>query len=146
MKGTILAIVACVAVTAAILTYVLFSFNKEHESADATPVARELTAEEKAAATTKCPKEIALVCLQANDGQPESQKHLAVAYSTGKGTKKNVVLGKMWWNIIAMAGNKTAVEKRDILRGKMAPAVIAEADRLTWEWLASHPTRHPPAR
>ncbi len=144
MKKTILAVVVFLAITGAILAYFLIPLNDGQQAASAPPVP-ELTEEEKAAAKTKCPKEIALACLHAEEGLPEAQKKLAVAYSTGKGIEKNLLLSKMWWNIIAIGGDTTARAKRDVLRGKMSIADIAEADRLAWEWLAAHPTQPRPA-
>ena len=161
MKKIVLVLLGCVALTTTVLAYFQMAFNRQDESARAPspaaelstpPVAElspppvaELSAEKQALAAAEAAKKFALLRRQADEGYPEAQKQLAMAYSTGRGTKKDPVLGKMWWNIVAMDGDKTAVEKRDALRGKMSPADIAEADRLTWAWRATHVLQQKPA-
>ncbi len=41
---------------------------------------------------------------------------------------------RMWWNLAAAQGNKDAAGNKDILRKRMTPAQIAEAQRLSSEW------------
>ena len=136
-KKILLALLGVVVVTTAVVAYVLTASGGGDEAAHTAPPVAELSAEQLAIA--EAAKKIERLRQHADEGQPEALKQLAIAYSEGRGTKKDLVQGKMWWNIVAMAGNKSAVEKREALRGKMSPADIAEADRLTWAWLATHP-------
>ena len=139
-KNILLAFLGFVVVTTAVLAYFLLPSNGESESAHNAPPVAELSAEQLAIA--EAAKKFELLRQHADEGQLEAQKKLATAYSEGRGTKKDIVQGKMWWNIVAMAGNKSAVEKRDALRGKMSMPDITQADRLTWAWLSNHPIQH----
>jgi hypothetical protein len=45
----------------------------------------------------------------------------------------------MWINLAAAQGFEDAVKMRDTLVKKLTPSQIEEGQRLTREWLATHP-------
>ena len=45
----------------------------------------------------------------------------------------------MWWNLAAAQGNEGAQDNKDIIEEEMTREQIAEAQRLTREWLEAHP-------
>jgi len=61
-------------------------------------------------------------------------------YSTGDGVPEDVVLSYMWSNLAAAQGNEIAQENKDRLDERMTREQIAEAQRLSREWLEAHPS------
>ncbi|MGB6912409.1 MAG: SEL1-like repeat protein, partial [Pseudolabrys sp.] len=61
---------------------------------------------------------------------------LGFSYMEGWGVPQDFILAYMWFNLAAAAaqGETTAAQMRDILRKKMTPAQIAEAQKLSHEW------------
>ena len=49
------------------------------------------------------------------------------------------VLAYMWWNLAAAQGNEDAQEDKDRIEQQMTREQIAEAQRLSREWIAAHP-------
>ena len=49
------------------------------------------------------------------------------------------MLAYMWWNLAAAQGNETAQMNKDRLEQSMTREQIAEAQRLSREWLEAHP-------
>ncbi len=45
----------------------------------------------------------------------------------------------MWYNLAAAQGNEAAQGLKDLLEGQMTREQIAEAQRLSTEWLEAHP-------
>ena len=76
--------------------------------------------------------------LAANQGYAKAQYNLGVMYVIGEGVPKDNATTYMWWNIAASKGYPAARKKLDILEKKMSPAQIAEAQRMTREWVAKH--------
>jgi len=74
----------------------------------------------------------------AEQGLPRAQYILGVMYSGGEGVAQNHVQAYLWFDLCASTaeGNlrEAAVEMRDRVSEKMAPARIAEAQRLAREW------------
>ena len=50
-----------------------------------------------------------------------------------------MVLAYMWWNLAEAQGHEAAQGNKDIAESRMTREQIAEAQRLTREWLAAHP-------
>ncbi len=75
--------------------------------------------------------------LAADQGHARAQFNLGVMYEFGRGVPKDYALAYMWLNLAA-AGESTArenaVKARDALATMMAPAQIAEAQRMSREW------------
>ncbi len=64
-----------------------------------------------------------------------AQSNLGAMYANGRGVTQDCILAHMWFNLAAARGNVDATENRDIVAGKMAPAQIADAQRLAQEWM-----------
>ncbi len=45
----------------------------------------------------------------------------------------------MWYNLAAAQGNEIAQENKDIIEQRMTREQIAEAQRLSREWIEAHP-------
>jgi len=69
--------------------------------------------------------------LAAEQGDARAQVHLGLMYAQGKGVPADHVQTYAWWNLAAMQGNKKASRNLDIVRKKMTPAQIAEAQNLS---------------
>jgi uncharacterized protein len=52
----------------------------------------------------------------------------------GQGVPQDYVIAHMWFNLAASGGHKNAVQGRDMVAAKMAPAQLAEAQKLAREW------------
>lgn len=70
----------------------------------------------------------------ADQGDFTAQYFLGSMYYAGEGVPQNDVEAYKWWALAAAQGNADAQKNRDIVRGKMAPAQIAEGQRLAGEW------------
>ena len=64
------------------------------------------------------------------------QYELGLMHSQRRGVPKDDVLAYVWLNLAAASGYKDAAKSRDIVATKMAPAQIAEAQKLAREWKA----------
>jgi hypothetical protein len=51
-----------------------------------------------------------------------------------------MVLAYMWWHLAAAQGNEAGQNKKDSAEEMMTPEEIAEAQRLSHEWLEAHPS------
>ena len=60
-------------------------------------------------------------------------------YGTGQGVPEDIVLAYMWWNLAAAQGVEVAQENKDIAESRMTREQIAEAQRMSREWLEAHP-------
>ncbi len=70
----------------------------------------------------------------AEQGDAVAQYFLAHMYENGQGVPQDDVQARMWLNLAAAQGNKTARKMRGILAQKMTPAQLADAQRLAREW------------
>jgi hypothetical protein len=77
----------------------------------------------------------------ADQGFAEAQFNLGKMYYRGQGVPKDYVLAHMWFNLATSRYPASEKEKRewaeifrDLAAYKMAPAQIAEAQRLAREW------------
>ena len=71
-------------------------------------------------------------------GHGDSQAQLGVMYFVGMKVSRDYIEALKWLNIAASLGVDLAPRYSDIVAKRMAPAQIAEAQRLADEWLAEH--------
>jgi len=71
--------------------------------------------------------------LAAEQGYANAQYNLGLMYGLGQGVIQDNVYAHVWWNIAASQGIKSATKNRDIVAGRMTPAQIAEARKLSRE-------------
>ncbi len=79
--------------------------------------------------------------LAGEQGHAEAQWLLGLMYGDGDGVPQNDVLAYMWFNLSAAQGHGSAAESKDIIEGRMTREEIAEAGRLSREWLETHPQK-----
>ena len=70
----------------------------------------------------------------AEQGNAIAQGMLGLCYANGQGVAQNYVQAHMWYNLAAAAGNEEARKGRDGVAAHMAPAQMAEAQRLASQW------------
>jgi TPR repeat protein len=78
--------------------------------------------------------------LAAEQGMAEAQASLGNMYARGEGVPQDDVLAYMWHNLAAAQGNEIAQDNKDIIEEDMTREQIAEAQRLSREWLEAHPS------
>ena len=61
---------------------------------------------------------------------------MGLLYSTGQGVMKDDVIAYMWCNLAAAQGNEEARAIKIRLTNRMTKEQIAEAQKLSREWLA----------
>lgn len=76
--------------------------------------------------------------LAAEQGVTAAQISIAKMYESGFGIELDKVQAHMWFNIAAELGDINATDKRESLARGMSGEQIAEADRLSINWLESH--------
>ena len=88
----------------------------------------------------------------AEQGDPEAQHNLGFMYSHGEGVPENDVLAYMWYNLAGalFASDEDAQRSqqgKDFVEQQMTREQIAEAQRLSTEWMAAHPSggNYPPS-
>ena len=74
----------------------------------------------------------------AEQGNARAQATLGIRYAAGTGLPVDNVLAYMWLNLAAAQGATMAPAFRDLTAQKMTREQIAEAQRLTREWMAEH--------
>ena len=57
-------------------------------------------------------------------------------YAKGEGVAQDDVMGYMWCNLAAAQGNEEAKTNKGIISERMTREQIAEAQKLSREWLA----------
>ena len=77
--------------------------------------------------------------LAAEQGLAAAQLNLGGSYANGEGVPEDHVLAYMWLNLSAAQGFEMAQENKDIIEQLMTREQIAEAQRLSREWIAAHP-------
>ena len=89
------------------------------------------------------PKDIAeavrLKRLAAEQGYWPAKQDLGRMYRTGEGVPRDYVLAYMWYNLAAAQMPFVIAGTRDRLEEQMTREQIAEAQRLSTEWLEAHP-------
>lgn len=72
--------------------------------------------------------------LAADHGHAVAQATLGGMYLAGQGVPKDYVVAYMWLSLSAAQGDHDAANNRDMIAKLMAPAQIAEAQKLVREW------------
>ena len=72
--------------------------------------------------------------LAADQGDALAQNNLGLMYAKGEGVPQNYIQAHMWLNLAGARGNEKARKTRDIVKDKMTPEQIAEAQRLASVW------------
>jgi len=73
----------------------------------------------------------------AEQGYANAQRNLGHMYRNGEGVPEDNVMAYMWWNLAAAQGDEDAKKNKRIVKERMTPAQIAEAQTLSRECLAS---------
>jgi TPR repeat protein len=60
-------------------------------------------------------------------------------YASGNGVPEDLVSAHMWFNLSAAQGNETAQSNGERIEQYMTREQIAEAQRLSREWIETHP-------
>ena len=60
-------------------------------------------------------------------------------YSNGEGVPEDDVLAYMWYNLAAAQGHEDSQARRDVIGQQMTREQIAEAQRMSREWIEAHP-------
>ena len=77
--------------------------------------------------------------LAAEQGDAFAQTGLGFLYALGEGVPQDFVLAYMWLNLAAAQGNEAAQGLKDRIAQQMTREQIAEAQRLSREWIEAHP-------
>jgi hypothetical protein len=77
--------------------------------------------------------------LAAEQGYAVAQNNLGLMYYNGEGVREDNVLAYLWFNLAAAQGNENAQGNKDFVEQRMTRAQIAEAQRMSREWIAAHP-------
>ena len=59
--------------------------------------------------------------------------------SNGEGVRRDDVRAYMWFNLAAAQGNEVAQGNKDRAESRMTREQIAEAQRMSREWIEAHP-------
>ena len=76
----------------------------------------------------------------AEQGHAKAQYFLGLMHANGQGVPEDDVLAYMWYNLAAAQGNEEAQYNKDIAESRMTREQIAEAQRLSREWIEAHPS------
>ena len=79
--------------------------------------------------------------LAAEQGYSYAQSNLGMMYADGEGVPEDLVYAYMWLNLSAAQGDETAQTNKDVVEQRMTREQIAEAQRLSREWIETHPER-----
>ena len=74
----------------------------------------------------------------AESGNGDAQLLLGLIFHKGDGVILNHVVGQMWLNIASVGGNQIALIAQTVNRLGMKPQQIADAKRLSEEWIKRH--------
>ena len=72
----------------------------------------------------------------AEQGNAKAQYNLGMMYYYGTGVPEDYVESYMWLNLSAARGTKEAMQNKEVISEKMTKEQIAEAQKLSREWLA----------
>ena len=75
----------------------------------------------------------------ADQGHADAQYSLGTLYAGGEGVPEDHVLAYMWFNLSAAQGHERARSNKDLFEQRMTREQIAEAQRLSREWIEAHP-------
>ena len=82
---------------------------------------------------------VRLYRLAADQGYADAQVALGWMYANGEGVPEDQVYAYMWFKLSAAQGNETAQSNKEIVERVMTREQIAEAQRLSREWIETHP-------
>jgi TPR repeat protein len=74
----------------------------------------------------------------AEKGYAKAQRILGLKHRDGAGVPKNIVTARMWLNIAGSYGDEDSLKEGYHLKKSMTSEQLAEADKLTREWLDKH--------
>ncbi len=77
--------------------------------------------------------------LAAEQGGALAQSNLGFMYASGNGVPEDLVFAYMWFTLSAAQGNETAQSNNEIVERVMTREQIADAQRLSREWIETHP-------
>jgi hypothetical protein len=77
--------------------------------------------------------------LAAEQGHAQAQSNLGLMYALGESVPADDVLAYMWFNLAAAQGDEVAQDGKDLIEEDMTREQIAEAQRMSREWLEAHP-------
>ena len=81
----------------------------------------------------------------AEQGHEKSQFGVGLAYAAGKiGQSKDLVAAYMWLNLASASGEKEAKEMKSRVTREMTKKQVAEAQKLTRQWLDLHEAKGDP--
>jgi localization factor PodJL len=72
----------------------------------------------------------------AEHGLADSQYNLGVLYESGLGVPRDLKTAYRWFALAAQAGDEQALRRRDLLRARIAPADLQEAEGAIKSWRA----------
>ena len=75
----------------------------------------------------------------AEQGIKAAQYNLGEIYANGDGVKTDYVKSYMWFNVAAISGHEPYIKSRDKVAKKMNKKQIEEAQKLSREWIETHP-------
>ena len=76
---------------------------------------------------------------RAEQGKADAPNNLGRIYAKGEGVPKALVTAYMWFNLSAVQGDEYGKTARVLMETMMTPDQIAEAQRLTKEWISTNP-------
>ena len=79
------------------------------------------------------------VRLAAEQADADAQYLLGFMYEKGDGMAEDNVLAYMWYDLAADEGSEIAQDNKNAIEQRMTREQIAEAQRLSREWLEAHP-------
>ncbi|MBM9519136.1 sel1 repeat family protein [Desulforhopalus vacuolatus] len=74
----------------------------------------------------------------AEKGYSDAQNNLGLMYEFGKGVLQNYIQAYIWYNVCAESGYPVAIKNRDRVTSKMTSEQIAQAQKMTREWIARY--------
>ncbi len=77
--------------------------------------------------------------LAAEQGYASAQYNLGLMFADGEGVPEDLSLAYMWYNLSAAQGNSGARWDKIMVKQRMTREQIAEAQRLSREWIETHP-------
>ena len=81
--------------------------------------------------------------LAAEQGDALGQSYLGDMYVNGDGVPEDLVLAYMWYNLSAAQDRQLARFSKEMIEQRMTREQIAEAQRLSREWIETHPQDGP---
>src|SRR5215468_8296538 len=85
------------------------------------------------------PTAVRLIRPLAEQGDATAQYNLGVLYDNGLGVPQDHIRSYMWFDLSATQGRDGAAAFRDLVKRRMTPGQIAEAQKLAREWKPTKP-------